>query len=174
MVCVCEIVGSEDVSASQHENSPVYSDRLALTNFCVFIWQMQRSHQSSSLSCTSWLKGLQGGATASMLPDWLTSQILSYTQQHAKPGSWRARSMAGGTAQPGPTSPQDAEAVPDGGASFCLMTLFFHHHRSTRLECPKEGCREHTTCFKRKIPKFLCKCYCYRFKTQFQVKDQSR
>lgn len=52
-LCVCEVVGSEDVSASQHEKSPVYSDRLALTSFCVFIWQMQRSHQSSSLSCTS-------------------------------------------------------------------------------------------------------------------------
>lgn len=35
---------------------------------------------------------------ASMSPDWPISLILYYTQLHAKPESWRARSMPGGRA----------------------------------------------------------------------------
>lgn len=52
-VCMCETVGNEDALASRYENAPVYSCRFSFRSICVFIWQMQRSPQSSSLSCTS-------------------------------------------------------------------------------------------------------------------------
>lgn len=83
---------------------------------CFTCSQTRRFGQSSSPSCTSWPKGRRGGATASMWPDWPTSQIQSCKRPRASPGSWNARSTPGG------------ECESSAGWTFlycfCLLPLF--------------------------------------------------